>query len=328
MEHPGGWEAYWAKAISTGAKLNQFLIKGKEKTVTKSLVVLLVISVVGNLIGVYAVYKYFAAKKSVDYVRADLEKTNKVIEDLTGVLDRLYSKKMIFLHHSVGRGILYEGGLRDSLLEMGVLVKGATYGDEIGQKTDINDWLPKFQRDMNQILGFKAHPNLYYAGNESNDIVMFKSCFPNSNIQSEGSDPGDPVSGERTTANYKAAFLKIADEISKYPDKLYIYVTSPPLVTEKTNPNNASRAKSFNNWLITEYLPEYEKTTGLSNLVIFDLFEVLADENGYLKKSYRRVEQGDSHPNVEANRVAAAKFMEFFRPVWESWQARTVDQGV
>ena len=288
---------------------------------TKSLVILLVISVIGNVIGVFAVYKYCAAKKSIGYVRADAERTNRIVDDLTGILDRLYSKKMVFLHHSVGRNILYEGGLRDSLLEMGILVKGATYGDDIGQKTDIVDWWPKFQKDMNRILGFKAHPNLYYDSDVSNDIVMFKSCFPNSNIEGEGSGSGDPLSSERTTANYKTAFFKIAEEINKHPDRLFVYVTSPPLVPEKTSPENATRARDFNNWLMTEYLPEYEKTSGLSNLVIFDLFDALADESGFLKKEYRRPEPGDSHPNEQANKAIASKYMEFFRPVWENWQS-------
>jgi hypothetical protein len=292
--------------------------------VSKILITLLVVSIVGNLIGLFVLYKYFGAKRSIGYVKSDLERTQKAVEDLTDVLDRLYSQRMVFLHHSVGRGILYEGGLRDSLLEMGVLVKGATYGDDIGQETDIKDWLGKFRKDMDRILGFKSHPDRYYSDDLSNDIVMFKSCFPNSNIQGNGQAPGDPFSGERTMANYRAAFQQISEEIRKYPDKLYIYVTSPPLVPESTSADNARRAREFNHWLMGEYLPDYEKRTGLNNLVIFDLFNTLADESGYLKKEFRRTTAGDSHPNTRANQLAARAFMDFFRPVWNHWQARAL----
>ncbi len=288
----------------------------------KLLTILLIISIIGNFIGVFVLYKYFAAKRSIGYVRDDLQRTNDRVEDLTEVLDRLYSKRMVFLHHSVGRGILYEGGLRDSLLQMGILVKGATYGDEIGQKTDINDWLAKFQKDMNRIVSFKAHPDRYYSDNTTNDIVMFKSCFPNSNLTAEGQEPGDPLSTEKTMANYRATFEGLAPEMHKYPDRLFIYITAPPLVPESTTVENAQRAAEFNRWLISEYLPQYEKEQGTSNLVIFDLFRVLADENGNLKQSFRRPAAGDSHPNIDGNKAAARAFMEFFRPVWEKWQMK------
>jgi len=294
----------------------------------KTLIFILIISIIGNLVGLFVLYKYFGAKRSIGYAKQRLEAANRSVEDLTGVLDRLYNKRMVFLHHSVGRGILYEGGLRDSLLEMGVLVKGATYGDEIGEQTDIHHWPGKFQRDMERILGFKAHPDKYYSGTETNDIVMFKSCFPNSDISGDGLLPGDPASAQRTVANYKAVFEQLKTEIARYPDKLFIYVTAPPLVPESTTPENASNAATFNRWLIEEYLPGYEKETGHSNLAVFDLFSVLADDKGFLREDYRRPGQGNSHPNVEANKVAAAKFMGFFRPVWERWQALTEGQGV
>lgn len=288
----------------------------------KVLITILVISIIGNLIGLFVLYKYFGAKRSIGYVRAELDRSNARVEDLTEILDGQYSKRMIFLHHSVGRGILYEGGLRDSLLQMGIVVKGATYGDEIGEKTDINDWLPKFQKDMNRILSFKAHPDRYYDDSTSNDIVMFKSCFPNSNIVGEGQMPGDPLSTERTLANYRAAFEKIGEEMRKYPERLYIYVTAPPLVPESTTPENARRAAVFNKWVTEEFRPAYEKESGKMNFVVFDLFNLLADENGNLKASFRRSGQGDSHPNLEANKTAASAFMEFFRPVWDKWQAK------
>ncbi|UCG61154.1 MAG: hypothetical protein JSV52_12620 [Candidatus Zixiibacteriota bacterium] len=288
----------------------------------KLLIIILVISIIGNFIGLFVLYKYFGAKRSIGYVRDELQRTNNRVEDLTEVLDRMYPRRMVFLHHSVGRGMLYEGGLRDSLLEMGVLVKGATYGDEIGQKTDICDWLPKFQRDMDRILTFKAHPDRYYSDNTSNDIVMFKSCFPNSDIGGDGQAPGNPLSTERTMANYRATFEKLGEEMRRYPERLYIYVTAPPLVPESTTDENAARALDFNRWLIDEYLPRYERESGLANLVVFDLFSVLADENGKLKESFRRSTHGDSHPNIDGSKAAAAAFMQFFRPVWDRWQTK------
>lgn len=289
----------------------------------KIIIALLIVSIIGNIIGLFVLYKYFAGKRSMANVRTQLTRANNRVEKLFQTLDKQLDKKMVFLHHSVGQGILNEGGLRDSLLELGILVKGATYGDEIGQNTDIKDWFPKFQQDMSRILAFKAHPDQYYDDNTTNDIVMFKSCYPNSDIAGQGEMPGNPVSPERTFANYRAVFEKIGQEVRQKPQRLFIYLTAPPLVSESTTGGNARRAVEFNRWLVNEYLPAYEKETGLFNLVIFDLFSVLSDDDGYLKQSFRRAAQGDSHPNSDGYKTAASRFMEFFRPVWARWQENT-----
>ncbi len=280
----------------------------------KWLILILIISIVGNLIGLFVFQKFLGLKKYTENIKRGLGNN---IEDLTDILDKTYPHKMIFLHHSVGKGILYEGGLRDSLLEMGILVKGATYGDEIGENTDICDWLPKFENNMDRIVSFKAHPDRYYSGDYSNEIVMFKSCFPNSDITGEGSEPGDPYSKEGTIRNYMAVFDRLGEEMMKHGDRLFIYMTPPPLVTEQTSPANAERAIKFNRWLTEEYLPRYKQSSGLDNFYIFDLFHILADEKGFLKQEYRTGKPGDSHPNLDANKIAAKKFMEFFKPLWE-----------
>jgi len=288
----------------------------------KLLILILVISIAGNLVGLFAIYKFLGAKRAIEYVRMDLDRANERIVDLTGVLDRLHNKRMIFLHHSVGHGILYDGGLRDSMLAMGILVKGATYGDDIGQSTDVCDWPQKFRHDMDKIFSFKAHPNSYYSDGITNDIVTFKSCFPNSDITGEGTQPGDPSTREKTIANFKAAFLEIQSDMARHNDKLFIYVTAPPLVPEITTPENARRAREFNRWLVEEYLPKYKTESGLDNFGIFNLFDILADGNNVLKEEFRGGKPGDSHPNARGSQLAAREFMAFFRPLWERWQGK------
>jgi hypothetical protein len=290
-------------------------------SMTRWLIVILVIALVGDLVGLFVMYKYFGAKRSIGYGQAELQKAYDAVEDLTDVLDRTYATKMVFLHHSVGRGILYDGGLRDSLLDMGILVKGATYGDAIGQETDINHWAPKFQRDMERILRFKSHPDRYYSGDRSNDIVMFKSCFPNSDIAGPGSEVGDAFSNEKTVANYKATFLSLREEFQKQPDRLFLYLTSPPLLPSRTSAENAERAREFNSWLLNEFLPQYQESTGLQNLAIFDLFSFLADQDNVLKAEYRLDREGNSHPNIEGSRAAAVEIAAWVRSVWVEWSS-------
>lgn len=292
----------------------------------KILIVLLAISIIGNAIGLYYAYRYIKVSRRVEGLNETIVSAGRMVGALTDRLETNYNKRMIFLHHSVGKNILDQGGLRDSLMSMGIFVKGATYGDEIGNRTDICDWTPKFTTDFKRILTFKNHPNQYYTDGRENDIVMFKSCFPNAYVESEGSGSGDPTSPQRTIANYKAAFAELTKEFRKYPNKLFIYLTYPPLAPSETTPEAAMRAREFNAWLQDEYLPQYQKETGLKNFYVFDLFDVFADESNALRKEYLREDVRDSHPNELGSKDAAQKFMTFFRPIWSEWESTRAQQ--
>lgn len=284
---------------------------------------LLALIAVGIVIGLYIGYKMIKAQRHAAMAQMSVENSYIIAEGLLDHLDGIYSTRMVFLHHSVGNGFMYRGELRDNLLNMGIVIRSCTYGDEIGQKTDISDWLPKFKTDMDNILNFKAHPNKYYEDGKTNDIIMFKSCYPNSIITSEGSGEGNAASHDRSIANYKATFEGLKAELGKYPDKLFIYMTAPPNVPAVTTPENAQRARDFNTWLMKEYLPRYKEETGFSNLVIYDLFNFLAGEDNTLKAKYRKSNERDSHPNDIAKKEIAEDFLKFFKPIIEEWQNKS-----
>ena len=263
------------------------------------LIILLILSVIGNAVGLFIAYKFYKADKAL-----------KINQNMIEALNKHLSKKLLFLHHSVGSIWLNEGNLKAALMANGFAVHDATYGDEIGQETDVCHWVPKFQKDMDKILKFDQHPNGYYSDGTENDIIMFKSCYPNSNIVDEGEGPGDPLDKTRTIANYKAVFDNLKETFKKYPDKKFIYVTAPPLVPAETTPDKTVRARKFNEWLKLEFVPQYREETGLNNFYVFDFFDVLSDEQNYLKKEFRFVET-DSHPNGAAGIAATAAFIEF-----------------
>jgi hypothetical protein len=292
-------------------------------------IAVLLVSLVANVIGAVVVYKYWKlkgwfneAQTQLSEANAALKSLHQSVNSLTGRVDKQAERRVIFLHHSVGEGILTAGGLRDMMLrDLGLLVKSATYGDGIGEQTDMNHWVAKFSDRMDDILSFSHHPDNYNLDGTVNDVVMFKSCFPNSDIMAEGSGPGEPESQEKTLVNYKATWQGLKAEMAKQPDRLFVYLTAPPLIPELSSAGNAARARGFNNWLKAEFLPQYREETGLDNLVIFGLFDVLAGEDNYLKTEYRRALPDDPHPNAEGSRVAATEFMSFFQPIWEEWEA-------
>ena len=295
----------------------------------KTLLIVLAISIVGNLIGLFIAYKFMNTREWLRQSETKLSETqssaaglSEAVSAMTAKLDETASARMIFMHHSVGRGLLERGKLREQLLNRGILVKGATFGDELGENTDMNFWLAKFRDQMPQILSFKAHPNLYRTDSVTNNIVMFKSCFPNSDVVADGDAPGDPKVPVRTIANYKALFGELMKEFAKHPNTVFIYLTSPPLVPELTTSENANRARTFNTWVVNEFVPMYKQETGLNNFAAFDLHAVLADSDNMLKAEYRQNIEGDSHPNSKASRAAVDAFLRVFDPLWESWQKR------
>jgi len=255
---------------------------------------------------------------------------------------------LLFIHHScggqlladngpdVGENCIYRshpngGGLRRLLEENNYIVHEASYKSMIGDKTDICHWNVKFRDDMDRILTCK-HQDEFFTNGTKNKIVMFKSCFPNSYMEAEGTQPGDPDSCRKTIANYKATYNALKEYFSKQPETLFIVVTAPPLVEpwlgkkekikdvvksilgkENTLPEIGSRARRFNNWLKdveNGWLKDYPH----KNIVVFDYYDILTDRgtSDWLQyPSKDRHGEDDDHPNSPGNTKAAQAFIPF-----------------
>lgn len=268
--------------------------------------ILILIIIAGGAISVLLAYKYHRQAGRLDTLEKEIGARDRLVSDI----NQSFERQILFIHHSVGNQWLNEGGLRIELLRDGFGVHDATYGDEIGEYTDMCDWANKFSNQMDKILKFDYHPDTYYSGPFENDIIMFKSCFPNSQIMGEGDPPGDPNDKTKLTWNYKVTMETLKSVFSRHPDKTFVFVTFPPLVPVATNPEEAQRARDFSNWVKGSFCAEYTKDTGLNNFHIFDLFDILADSSNVLKAEYR-ISESDSHPNATGLQKATADFAEF-----------------
>jgi hypothetical protein len=256
--------------------------------------------------------------------------------------DRADDFNILFIHHSVGAQWLdsSKGDLRDSLENPALndyvfSVHDATYGDAIGDDTDVCQWVSKFENQMTEVLRFDRSVDVYYADPaEFNQIVMFKSCYPASDIESAGSPPGDPYSAEKTIWNYKAAFSSCAGIFEAYPHILWVPVTAPPRNRLETvyTPQTGLNACEFNDWLANDYVADYRARTGLNNIAVFDFFGVLANPSsdpnypGALKTAY--VKSGsDSHPNADGCRAGTAAFLPFINAAVAEWQEFQADRN-
>ncbi len=273
----------------------------------KILIALLIISILGNLFGLFVLYKFMQKRAYVVELENRLDAKNRV-------LDRVGEKlpeRLVFLHHSCGQNWLADG-LKDSLLAAGVSVQSVTYGCPLGEDTDMNHWVPKFTNNMNEIIRFDNLTADNLSPDAEADIIMFKSCYPNSDITSDGANIGNPVEAVKTLSNYRATFDSLQTLFAQHPEKKFLYITAPPLVPSATNPENAARAREFNNWVKTEFVNQYRQQTGLDNFYVFDFFDFLADSDNVLKQDFRRSEN-DSHPNRKGNLSATKTFMQFLR---------------
>lgn len=251
--------------------------------------------------------------------------------------------RLLFIHHSCGgqwlaapgavmggNGIYLKhpngGGLRARLERNSFIVHEASYGSRIGEHTDIFDWLPKFRGEMDEILACDFQ-NVRYAAGQRNQIVVFKSCYPNNDFKSEGLPPGNAAGPDLTVWNARAAYAMLLGEFRKHPEVLFVCVTAPPLAP-KPSPRplwqllaekavgrgdsltaSSRLARAFNNWLAG--WDGWLKDCGQANVAVFDYYDLLTDHGASDLSRYPTDDGRDSHPSSEGNLKATEAFVPF-----------------
>jgi len=232
--------------------------------------------------------------------------------------------RIIFLHHSTGRNLIRQGGLRDLIAKRNER-EGTHYEfwdhdyNEIGltgpsgQRMDESFEVPDDNTDpdgLDRLFSQPVHnpPNNALSRLLGFDVILFKSCFPVSAVRSRSQ-----------LEQYQRHYRSISKTMSQHPGNLFIVMTQPPLVawpfnqtifpsSEKwTNAADARRAREFSQWLVSQ-----DFLDGLPNVATFDLFDLLAEPDtsrrqpNMLRAKYRSGRLGlDAHPNADANRAIA-----------------------
>jgi hypothetical protein len=247
--------------------------------------------------------------------------------------------KLIFIHHSTGENWLADdnGQLGRKLGENNYFVSDTNYGwgpGGIGDRTDIPNWPewfngPKSGRTLKALYSESGKHSPYARsaadpGGE-NEIVMFKSCFPNSNLEGKPADL--PARGDGlTVGNAKAIYNELLTYFTTRPDKLFVVITAPPL----QDSTHARNARAFNNWLVHDWLSSY----GGRNVAVFDFYNVLTDPKNHHRFGNGSVEHvadrggntlhypsnGDDHPSRAGNRKATAEFIPLLNVYYHRWK--------
>jgi hypothetical protein len=263
--------------------------------------------------------------------------------------------KLVFIHHSTGQNWLedWHGQLGQGLMNSNYFVSDTNYGwgpDSVGDLTDIGHWWIWFRSENRDAylgaLFANSEQNSEYSrlgddpGGE-NQIIMFKSCFPNSHLG--GSPDQGPIGGDNplrwedawsehmTVGNAKGIYNDILAYFAGRQDKLFVVITAPPLSGAETDGSHAANARAFNNWLFNDWLRDYPHR----NVAVFDFYNVLTHPdnhhwvqgdsvqhivaNGQSTSAYAS-DEWDSHPNPDGDLKATAEFVPLLNVYYHCWK--------
>jgi hypothetical protein len=232
------------------------------------------------------------------------------------------SQSVIFLHHSTGEGVYYEGNVAAWITNY-----NSTHGknyvvSEMNYPNTPYPW-QNYPYDYwylwvnNQCSSTNVNTMCLSNILQSYDVVVFKHCFPGASIVA---DDGNPLvsSPTQTLANYKLQYRALRALMDQYPQKKFIVWTLTPLHRLATNVNDAARAREFVNWVKTSWLTEDGNSH--PNIYVFDFYGLVAEPsatpaNGLvncLKYNYEKSHtDNDSHPNLLANQTVGPIFAQF-----------------
>lgn len=232
---------------------------------------------------------------------------------------------IIFLHHSTGQALITEGNVRPLLTELGYQFWDHGFnhtglvrpdGTPTGAHYRIPGSLGRGNTDVDGLAELFSQPVTNPPSNAfsrllQHEVIIFKSCFPNSAIKSDA-----------MYEQFQTWYLEIRDVVDQHPDHVFILVTTPPLHPLATNPDEAGRARSMANWLTSD---EYLK--GHPNLFVFDFFDLLADpETNMLSARYQLApDEPNSHPNRLANETIGPLFVEFIDEAVQTYKHSGLD---
>ncbi len=192
-----------------------------------------------------------------------------------------FEKSVFFIHHSTGE-IYWEGGMRE-VLENAGYDAAAPWWDG---NTDPQDFYSEFTNADNWELL------------EGYDIIIFKSCFPASDIESDSE-----------LQDYKEWYNQLYLVYEDHQNKLFVPMSTPPLLEENTTAAAAKRSLDFENWLLTDYKNNYSG----KNLAPFDLHSLLSDSEGFLAPDFI-ADSEDDHPNSYSGQIVGEAIVEHLAP--------------
>ncbi|MBN1129259.1 MAG: hypothetical protein JXA71_09750 [Chitinispirillaceae bacterium] len=243
--------------------------------------------------------------------------------------------KLMFIHHSTGSNWIETGygNLGASLNGCNMYVTESDYGwtvasvasgcdTIIGDHTDTWDWPCWFNDTTMPFVYANTHHEDYPANTMAdpggeNEIVMFKSCFPNSDV-------GDDIADEQALYNGLLPYF------AAHTDKMFVLVIPPPMQSI----SNPARTRELSNWLADRWNGWLAGYNG-GNVFAFDYYNVLTHpsnhhcvRDGYeyhvvaaLQNTlYYPSNGGDDHPSAVGQQKATDEFVPLLKAWYHQWK--------
>ena len=225
---------------------------------------------------------------------------------------------LLFLHHSVGDGLIVEGNMRAAVTAYNALhdttlalwdhgYNADGLRDPTGHATGSSYNIPGDNTDPDGLHALWTSPATAYKTCrntllDNHRVIAFKSCFTASDIADDAQ-----------LQQYKDWYLAMRDVFDAHPDHVFVVMSPPPLHRLSTTPAAAARARAFASWLSSDaYLQ------GHANVRCYNLFNALAQPddgsptaNMLLFVYERDHADGDSHPNTLANQTVGPLLANF-----------------
>jgi hypothetical protein len=210
--------------------------------------------------------------------------------------------RIIFLHHSVGE-VVWGGGVPQFIQSWNTAhgtsydITELNYPTTSGGHTQLRKLLPAriFNKLIRNHYPWENQPydywNLWIAHTgesrdrsemnlddlvRSYDVIVFKHCYPISNVQPDDGTPG-LSSSKKTLANYMLQYEALKMRLRQFPQTRFIVWTGPALTQDITTPEDAERARQFATWVKGTWDEKGD------NIFVWDFRELETDGGLYLK---------------------------------------------
>ena len=219
---------------------------------------------------------------------------------------------IVFLHHSTGNNLIDQSNLREMLSEEGYRLWDHHYNETGLRNPDgiyegYNYRVPGDNTNPDGFAEIFSQPELTVPLNTfsalmQHEVIIYKSCFR----------PANHIASDAQLQQYKDWYIDIHATMAAHPDRVFVLMTIPPLNPAETNPDEAARARTFAEWMLSD-----EFLAGQRNVFVFDFYGLLAEHDpsapdyGMLRADFR--DGDDSHPNQKANETIGPIFAEFLK---------------
>jgi hypothetical protein len=213
-----------------------------------------------------------------------------------------FDAKIVFLHHSTG-GVIWDGGVPGWFSAYNT-AEGTNYSiTELSYPGSPYPW-ENYPFDYWNIWVGHAGPTAYLGQatlemlTPQYDVVVFKHCFPVSNIEPDVGGP-DVTSPDKTIQNYKAQYNALKTKLHSFPGNRFIIWTGAAKLQTEISEEMALRAKSFFDWVKDDW------DEAGDNIYVWDFYTLETGGGIYLKPENG---SADSHPSAAFAAAVAPLF--------------------